>query len=94
MSPGVYVLIRRLLDDGVGGDTERVRKPLIQTGCWNKGRIELDIVTLLGSKAQSMNVVFDFLALQGLLTATDKVGFCPIDKKRQWMNGEANEPGL
>jgi len=35
-------------------------------------------VTLLCAKAQSMDVIFDFLALYGFLTATDKVSFWAI----------------
>jgi hypothetical protein len=83
ISGGIYVLVRRLLDDGVGRYTKRVRKSLIQAGHWNERRIELEIVTLLCAKAQSMDVIFDFLALYGFLTATDKVSFYPTDETRQ-----------
>jgi hypothetical protein len=31
-------------------------------------------------KAQSMDVIFDFLALQGFLTAADEVGFYTADE--------------
>ena len=63
-----------------------MRKSVIQDGSWDERRIELEIVFLIGSEMQCVNVIFDLLILQGFLTAFDRVGFCIADEIRSQLN--------
>ena len=73
ISTGIYRFITNLLYGGIIGNTEGLRKSVIQDGSWDERRIELEIVFLFGSEVQCVNVIFDLMILLRFLTSLDGV---------------------
>ena len=52
-----------------------MRKSVVDHGRWDVRRIELEVVLLVGSQAQCVNVIFDLLILLGFLAPLDSVRY-------------------
>jgi len=63
ISTGICKFTTLSLYDGIRGSAKRLRESVVDHGHWDVRRIELEIVFLVGSKAQCVNVIFDLLIL-------------------------------
>jgi hypothetical protein len=82
ISTGIYKFNTLSLYDGIRGSAKSLRESIIEHGRWDVRGIELEIVFLVGSQAQCMNVIFDLLILLGFLMPLDRVRYYPADEVR------------
>lgn len=86
LSTSIFWFINYLLHGRIIWNAKWLRKSVIQNGRWDRRRIELKIVFLLGKQAQSVNVIFNFLILLTFFAAHDGVRFCPVDEVHSRLN--------
>jgi hypothetical protein len=82
ISTGISKFTTLSLYNGIRGSAKRLRESVIDHGRWDVRGIELEIVFLVGTQTQCVNVIFDLLILLGFLMPLDRVRYYPADEVR------------
>ena len=80
ISTGICKFTTLSLYDGIRGSAKRLRESVIDHGRWDVRGVQLEVVFLLGSQAQCVNLILDLLILLGFLMPLDRVRYYPADE--------------